>query len=106
MLRSKLCAVVTSCDVTNALTGLWVCPAIVSASWFPAPAPTILNAGGCDVGALGLDIDGVLPPAPAADAACLVAPIALFTPDIIPAPVAIADIIKGIFHGGGAELAA
>ena len=44
---SSSCAVLTSFETTKALSGCWDCPAITSANWSVAPAPTMLNAGAC-----------------------------------------------------------
>ena len=48
MFRSNSCAVLTSFETTNALTGCCACPPIASANWFVPDAPTMLNAGGID----------------------------------------------------------
>ena len=67
MFRSNSCAVLTSFDTTNALTGCCACPPIASANWFVSDAPTMLNAGGTDcdcaaaLGAVGVT-DGAEPP--------------------------------------------
>ena len=88
MFLSKLCAVVTSFDTTNAFTGFCSAPATTSANCLLPLSPTLLKLGGGGGGGGGVDALGAIPAPPPLPPNCGVFVATIFLTLAIPATTA------------------